>query len=204
MWYVIRTEPGQEESVRRQVRGRLTGRYSDDCKVLYRACKKRYLGAWHQETEMFLPGYVFLVAEDEDSGSGWMSSDEKSDERSENEGAFGNDRGLKGREMRPVEKTESEFLKRITGGKDEIGMSYGVIRDGVLKISQGAMTGMEERVTKIDRHKRKGYIRVRLGDEVRMAEIGLEITEKTDSTGDLPGSEPEKSWVKDDLPRESL
>ena len=93
MWYVIRTEPGQEESVRRQVRGRLTGRYSDDCKVLYRACKKRYLGAWHEETEMFLPGYVFLVAEDEDSGSGWMSSYEKSDERSENEGAFGNDRG---------------------------------------------------------------------------------------------------------------
>ena len=60
-----------------------------------------------------------------------------------------------------------------------VGMSYGVICDGSLKIQEGVLRGLEGRVKKIDRHKRKGYIAMRLGDEEKMAEIGLEITEKT-------------------------
>ena len=71
------------------------------------------------------------------------------------------------------------------GGKEEIGMSYGVIRDGVLKISRGALVGMESRVRKIDRHKRKGYISMSLDGKEEVAEIGLEITEKT--CGEQPG-----------------
>ena len=64
-------------------------------------------------------------------------------------------------------------------------MSYGVSRDGVLKISRGALVGMESRVRKIDRHKRKGYISMSLDGKEEVAEIGLEITEKT--CGEQPG-----------------
>jgi transcriptional antiterminator NusG len=74
---------------------------------------------------------------------------------------------------------EEELLMKLTKGKDEVGMSQGIIRDGVLKIQEGALTGLESRVKKIDRHKRKGYITVRLNDEEMTAEIGLEIKEKT-------------------------
>lgn len=43
----------------------------------------------------------------------------------------------------------------------------------------GALTGMESRVKRIDRHKRTGYISIEIDNKERMAEIGLEITEKT-------------------------
>lgn len=192
MWYVIRTEPGQEESVRRQVRDRMSGDDPNDCKVLYRACKKRYLGAWHDEKELFLPGYLFWVAKD--SKGGWKHFHEML----ETAGIIRQDGIFNSRELSPVEKNEEEFLKRITGEKDEIGMSYGVIRNGVLKISQGAMVGMEDRVKKIDRHKRKGYIRVRLDDEERVAEIGLEITEKIYFMGNM--SRLEENCIKEYSP----
>ena len=68
MWYAIRTEPGQEESMKLQIRSQMRGRERNNCKVLYRACKKRYLGAWHEETEVFLPGYLFFVSEERDYG----------------------------------------------------------------------------------------------------------------------------------------
>ena len=70
---------------------------------------------------------------------------------------------------------------KLTEGKDEIGMSYGVIHNGVLEICEGVLRGMESRVKRIDRHKRKGYISMRIDDEEILAEIGLEITEKTSS-----------------------
>ncbi len=181
MWYVIRTEPGQEEAVWRQVRNRIPGEHWDNCKVLYRACKKRYLGAWHEERELFLPGYLFWV--EEESADWWKNFCKASDSRE----AFRYDGSFFFGAMSPVGKDEEEFLKKITEGKDEISMSYGVIRNGVLNIFRGAMAGMEDRVTKIDRHKRKGYIKVWLDEEERVAEIGLEITEKTYSMGNVSG-----------------
>jgi len=70
-------------------------------------------------------------------------------------------------------------LVKITGGRNEVGMSYGIIRAGTLEIRSGALTGQEDRIKRIDRHKRKGYISLRFYDKEIMAVIGLEITEKT-------------------------
>lgn len=79
----------------------------------------------------------------------------------------------------PVKREEEDVLERLTGGKNEIGMSYGVIQDGVLHICGGVLEGLEPRVRKIDRHKRKGSIAISLDGRETMADIGLEITEKT-------------------------
>ena len=79
----------------------------------------------------------------------------------------------------PVGYEEEQFLVRLTGGKEEIGMSYGVIRNGTLEIRSGGLVGMESRVRKIDRHKRKGSVTMKLHGVETTAELGLEITEKT-------------------------
>lgn len=79
----------------------------------------------------------------------------------------------------PMKKEEETLLTRLTDGKDEIGMSYGIIQDGVLKIFSGVLAGMESRVRKIDRHKRKAAIVLKINGEERTAELGLEITAKT-------------------------
>lgn len=181
MWYVTRTELGQEELLRQQVRDGMFGEHLNTCKVLYCACKKRYLGTWHEALEVFMPGYLFWAMDDLSCGCKTSYEVMETTEVIRNDGLFG------GKEMWFIGREEEEFLKRITGGKEEIGMSYGVIQNGVLKISKGAMIGMEDRIIKIDRHKRKGFIKLRLDDEEKVAKIGLEITEKTYSMGNMFG-----------------
>ncbi len=168
MWYVIQTEPGLEETVKREIQSRAHGGSFDDCRILYCVRKKRYLGAWHEERARFLPGYLFVVTKIQ----GLIFNEWNA--MLETEEIFGCSRVIC-----PVLCEEEEFLMKLTGGRNEIGMSYGVIRDGVLKVIQGELTGMEPRVKKIDRHKRKGYISMRIHGEEKLAELGLEITEKT-------------------------
>ena len=79
----------------------------------------------------------------------------------------------------PIGPEEEELLTRLTGGRDEIGMSYGVIEKGILKIRSGVLTGMESQIKKIDRHKRKGFISMRLDGREKLVGVGLEITEKS-------------------------
>lgn len=167
MWYAVEAGPGQEEAARQQLRGLVSRGLRGECRVLYCVRKKRYLGQWHDERERFLPGYVFFVT-DESGGADVFLPEETVRE------------GLPGSSgLFAVRREEEELLMRLTGGNNMVGMSYGVIRDGSLKIQEGVLRGLEGRVKKIDRHKRKGYIAMRLGDEEKMAEIGLEITEKT-------------------------
>ena len=167
MWYAVEAGPGQEEAARQQLRGLVSRGLRGECRVLYCVRKKRYLGQWHDEKERFLPGYVFFVT-DESGGADVFLPEETV--RAGLPGSSG---------LFAVRREEEELLMRLTGGNDMVGMSYGVICDGSLKIQEGVLRGLEGRVKKIDRHKRKGYIAMRLGDEEKMAEIGLEITEKT-------------------------
>lgn len=169
MWYAIRTEIGQEEIIREKISKCLSEGNGGNCRVLYCVKKKRYLGQWHDKRESFLPGYVFLVIEEKDREIvAWPVFLENYGER------LGIDKKL----ISYVKKEDERFLTELTIGKDEIGMSYGIIENGVLKIYRGALIGMESKVRKIDRHKRKGYISMKFDNEEKMTEIGLEITAK--------------------------
>lgn len=169
MWYVIRTKAGSEEAVRKRAKKLLAADTGRDCKVLYCIRKKRYLGEWHEEKERLLPGYVFLVADDPEGAAGVLKGIPESVKLP----------GY-GEKACPVGKEEEELLSRLTGEKDEIGMSYGVIEGGVLKIERGVLSGLEASVRKIDRHKRKGYIGLTLpGEGEKLVGVGLEITEKS-------------------------
>lgn len=168
MWYAVQTEVGQEEFAKQQIGNLVPEEVWGDCKILYCIRKKRYLGQWHDERRTFLPGYLFL--ETRDGGHGLEILDglwEAAENPVYKSGFF------------PVRREEEELLKRLTDGQDVIGMSYGVIENGILKISRGVLAGMESRVKRIDRHKRRGYIRMELDGQEKLAEIGLEITEKT-------------------------
>lgn len=169
MWYVVQTGAGREENMKKRAERMLPRDMYRDCKVLYCIRKKRYLGEWHEEKERFLPGYMFLVTNDPEPANealGRMTE-------------FVRLLGYDGK-ICPVRKEEEELLKRIAGENDEIGMSYGVIEGGVLKIRDGVLAGMESSVRKIDRHKRRGYIGLSLPDGgEKLVGVGLEITEKS-------------------------
>lgn len=169
MWYVIQTKAGSEEAVKRRAKKMLPYHAYQDCKVLYCIHKKKYLGEWHEEKERFLPGYIFLVADDPQPAAGALSGMTE----------LANLLGYGG-QASPIGKEEEELLTKLAGKKDEIGMSYGVIEDGVLKIQDGVLTGLESSIRKIDRHKRKGYIGLSMPDgKEKLVGVGLEITEKS-------------------------
>ena len=168
MWYVIQTKTGQEEPMRQRVEKMLPDHSYEDCKILYYVKKKKYLGQWHEEKERLLPGYMFLVTDDPKPISEVLGR------MTEFTRLLGT-----GSSFCPVRPEEEELLRKLTDGKDEIGMSYGVIEKGVLKVRSGVLRGMESRIKKIDRHKRKGFLSMRLDDQEKLVGVGLEITEKT-------------------------
>ena len=166
MWYAIGTEVGQEEAVKQQIETMMPKNAGGNCFILRCVKKKRYLGQWHDKRELFLPGYVFWVTE---------TSEKNCFLKELNQCV----------EICSIKQEEEKFLRKLTAESDEIGMSYGVIRNNALNIYDGVLMGMESRVKKIDRHKRKGFIVVRIHSEEKMAEIGLEITEKIYTPQDI-------------------
>ncbi|NDO70917.1 antiterminator LoaP [Schaedlerella arabinosiphila] len=168
MWYVIQTKTGQEEPMRQRVERMLPEDSFEECKILYYVKKKKYLGEWHEERERLLPGYMFLVTDDP------KPAGEALNRITEYTRLLGT-----GSKFCPIRPEEEELLIRLTNGKDEIGMSYGVIESGILKVRSGVLTGMESRIKKIDRHKRKGFLSMRLDDKEKLVGVGLEITEKS-------------------------
>lgn len=74
---------------------------------------------------------------------------------------------------------EEKLLKFLYGTKKHIGMSRGVIRKGVTKVTEGPLQGMEAQIYKIDRHKRLARLRTPTGQNTRYIPAGLEIVEKS-------------------------
>lgn len=62
--------------------------------------------------------------------------------------------------LAPVKKSEEMFLKSLCGESRHLGMSKGVIQDGITQITEGPLRGMEERICQIDRHKRLARLAV--------------------------------------------
>ena len=178
MWYAIRKASGKEEMGRLQF-GSMFPQLDGEWRELFCVKKKRYQGQWHDERERFLPGYAFFVVRTRDVGKRIPTLENT---------VFLEDGGILDLidGFCPVKREEEEFLVKLTGGKDEVDMSYGVICDHVLSIDKGPLAGLESRVRKIDRHKRKGIISINLHGKENLAEVGREITEKTYSYYNMP------------------
>ena len=120
----------------------------------------RYNGKWHLEKRIVLPGCVFL------SGS--------------------NIRMLNGNQQTDVETElhisltpcEPPFLRDLCQDGILIGISRGVIRNGIPIITSGPLKGRERLVRKIARHKRTAEIEIPFDKETTHVTVGLEIYEK--------------------------
>jgi len=74
---------------------------------------------------------------------------------------------------------EVDFLNRITGQSEKVTMSMGIIEDGTVKILNGPLTGYEQFIKKVDRHKKKAYLEMELFGEIKQICAGLEIVAKS-------------------------
>lgn len=86
----------------------------------------------------------------------------------------------------------SEFLLKLFGSDHHISMSRGYIKDAVIYVTEGPLVGYEERIVRIDRHKRLAWLKLSETGTVNLGKkstdvliAGLEIVE-ADEDASIP------------------
>ena len=129
---------------------------------------RRYQGEWHVETKPMFPNYIFLESDDEKALAdelkqyGSIVRIQKADNV-----------------LLHVQREEEQFLKYLCGRNHHMGMSKGVIRNGITRITDGPLKGLENHIRKIDRHKRLARVQTPKGHLQESILAGLEIVEKS-------------------------
>jgi transcriptional antiterminator NusG len=192
IWYLWDCQGREETKMLALCRKHLSDAAAKDIFVLTYDRMRRYEGVWHVEKKLLFPSYIFL-----DSGDGMFLSDEL--KRVQSYGSPRSDTwgyGItkrRGRLIR-VDEDAERFLKFLFGNQYHLEMSHGVIKDGITRITEGPLKGMEQRIGRIDRHKRLAKLLLTVNRDQRRGKkqdpqeigeqdfryitAGLEITEK--------------------------
>lgn len=167
MWYVLQVRTGTEESIRQQCRNKISEAVLERCFIPYYEEKKRIRGEWTLQKKVLFPGYVFAITDELDE---FYQSLKKIIGLTKLIGT--------GREIVPLTEEEQEFLQGF-GGEDQIvEMSEGIIENSKIIVTKGPLIGKEGYIKKIDRHKRKAWLEMKMFGREQTVEVGLEIVEK--------------------------
>lgn len=116
----------------------------------------RYGGRWHLETRRLLPGCIFLS----EAKAMGMKEEIKEDARIS------------------LVPCKVNSLKSLCSQGNLIGISRGIIKEGVTMVDSGPLKGREYLIRKINRHKRTAQLEVSFADNDTRITVGLEIYEK--------------------------
>lgn len=169
MWYAIQVHNGSEEKLKTVYQNRIPKEVLDECFIFYREEMKKYLGEWHKEEKILFPGYLF------------MGTDQPTELFDTLKKMPVPTRPLGDKDtLVPLTASEAELMKKLGGEKHVVKMSQGVIENGRTQITEGPMIGMEKYIRKIDRHKRRAVIEMKMaGERAVKAEVGVEIVRKS-------------------------
>ena len=159
MWYVLQVRTGTEENIRTQCRNNIPEAVLTRCFIPYYEEKRRIRGTWTVVRKVLFPGYVFAVTDRPD------------------------DLGLTkllgtGQEIVPLTEEEKNFLEELGGREQIVAMSEGIIEGDQVIVTKGPLKGKEGMIRKIDRHKRKVWLEVKMFGKMQRVEAGLEIVVK--------------------------
>ena len=164
IWYLLACQEQEEENVLLLCKERLSQRALLDAFILTYDRMCRYKGAWHLEQKLLFPASVFLESENAQTLSRELMECVDL---------------AKGRNcLIPLNLEEKDFLKSLCGDERHLRISRGIIRKGITKITEGPLMGLENRICKIDRHKRLAKIATTMRQNNHYITAGLEITEK--------------------------
>ncbi|MCD7717132.1 MAG: hypothetical protein LUI39_11890 [Lachnospiraceae bacterium] len=124
---------------------------------------RHYMGAWHSVTATLFPNFLFI------------DCDEAAAEKLKEENL----------PIVPIPEELTELLTDLSDEQHYIPMSKGVIKDGVAHVTEGPLIGQDNRIVRIDRHKRLAWLKVSENwtrnfakDSTSVLVAGLEITER--------------------------
>ncbi|MCC8137661.1 MAG: hypothetical protein LIO76_06280 [Clostridiales bacterium] len=124
---------------------------------------RHYMGAWHSVTATLFPNFLFI------------DCDEAAAEKLKEQNL----------PIVPIPEELTELLTDLSDEQHYIPMSKGVIKDGVAHVTEGPLIGQDNRIVRIDRHKRLAWLKVSENwtrnfakDSTSVLVAGLEITER--------------------------
>ena len=171
MWCVIHVEDGREKSTENFLMGLLGEELCGSCFHLTRLRRKKYGGSWRTVEENLLPGYVFIDTKEPEQLN-------KKLEKVPGYRLLGSNREY----VNTLEEGETDFIKSIAGKgarTGEIAISYiRVEQDGQIKVLSGPLLSVENRLRKIDLHKRVAEVETEFLGEKRLMYLGVEFEDR--------------------------
>lgn len=167
MWYVIQVRSGMEDTIMKQCEKIIDPFVLQKSFIPRYEQEKKYQGAWHKELKPLFPGYVFLVSEDKEA---LFFALKKVPDLTKLLGT--------GEEVVALTREEIQFLARFGREKQIVEMSRGIMENDRVIVTEGPLKGNEGLIWKIDRHKRRAYLAVRMFGRTMETQVGLEIVAK--------------------------
>lgn len=168
MFYVIWVQSQKEREFKVKFEKRIDTSLYSRLQLITRLEKQKHKDGYIEKEFLVFPGYLFIETDYPDKIHEKLCSQPEYIRILGNEGNF-----------LPITKSEEDFLNRITGHTERVDMSLGIIEDGIVKILSGPLTGFEQYIVKVDRHKRKAYLEMELFGEMKKIIAGLEIVVKS-------------------------
>lgn len=172
MWCVLATKVGREELIQQMCKRHLNKKIYSRC--MFPLCEQRehYRGTWHTKLEKVFPGYLFFDTGDPDELSRPLRKEKI---MAQNDKLF-------------VLTPEDVQCLLFFGRTGVFPMSQGIIVNGRVIILSGPLVGEESRIRKVDRHKRRAWLQIKLFGKPYTVVVGLEISQKTAQEENSPSN----------------
>ena len=143
-------------------------------RCMFPLCEQRehYRGTWHTKLEKVFPGYLFFDTGDPDELSRQLRKEKI---MAQNDKLF-------------VLTPEDVQCLLFFGRTGVFPMSQGIIVNGRVIILSGPLVGEESRIRKVDRHKRRAWLQIKLFGKPYTVVVGLEISQKTAQEENSPSN----------------
>lgn len=138
IWYVLSCKAQEEYEILEFCNSHISKKAMKKGFVLTYDRMRRFEGKWHSEQKILFSAQIFLDSENRKL----LAKEVKASSI------------LRGYKLFSVSRNEELFLKKLCGEDGNLEMSEGILRRGVPQIIRGPLKGMENRICKIDRHKR--------------------------------------------------
>ena len=167
MWYVIQVPTGREEQIIEETRNYGIQPYYEELFTPRCERKRKYLGEWHLESETLFPGYIFAITLQPEE---LYQSLKRIPRLTRLVGT-----GEKWTSMSP---DDIHLVELLTGAERIVRFSEGYMKEGKVTVTNGPLQGLEDKICRVDRHKRLAWLKVKLIEREVEVMAGLEIVRK--------------------------
>ncbi len=168
MFYVIWVQSQKEHEFKVRFEKNTESSLYSRLLLITRIEKQKHRDRYIEKERLLFPGYLFIETNCPEKIHETLRAQPEYIKILGNDGQF-----------LPLTQREEDFINRITGHTERVDMSLGIIDGGAVKVLSGPLSGFEQYIVKVDRHKRKAFLEMELFGEVKKIVAGLEIVEKS-------------------------